>query len=118
LSGVSLEGLQFGKGLTIASVGSSQGQFQATLIGTNLLGERQYIQVEGKPTTGSLGAPNTATFGGVCAVDMGDGSVPLSNVPFTVAIVTNTDGTGSLTLRLGTANLPAASVNDGYLTIK
>jgi hypothetical protein len=118
LSGVSLEGLQFGKGLTIASVGSSQGQFQATLIGTSLTGVKRYIQVEGKPTTGSLSGVNSATFGGTCLVDMGDGTPPLTNVPFTVSIVTNPDGTGSLALVLGTASLPAATVTEGYMTIK
>ena len=100
------------------SIGSSQGQFQATLVGTTLLGVKRYIQVEGKPTTGSIGGLNNATFAGKCLLDMGDGSQPLSDVPFTVVIVTNADGTGSLALQLGGANLPAATVNDGYMTIK
>ena len=61
---------------------------------------------------------NCATFAGTCLVDMDDGSQPLSGVPFTVVIVTNADGTGSLAIQLGAANLPAAMVNDGYMTIK
>jgi len=32
--------------------------------------------------------------------------------------VTNPDGTGSLGLQLGLTSLPAAAVNDGYMTIK
>jgi len=51
-------------------------------------------------------------------VDMGDGTPPVPSVPFSVVVVTNADGMGSLTLRLGTTNLPAATINEGYMTIK
>ncbi|PYT33600.1 MAG: hypothetical protein DMF52_15205 [Acidobacteria bacterium] len=118
LNGVSLEGLKFGKGLTVASAGSAQGQFQTTLIGVSVLGLKRYIQVEGKANSGFSGAPNTAIFSGKCMVDLGDGTPPLSDVPFTVVVATNSEGTGSLTLTLGATNLPAAMVNEGHMTIK
>ena len=118
LNGVSLEGLKFGKGLTVASAGSAQGQFQTTLIGVSVLGLKRYIQVEGKANSGFSGAPNTAIFSGKCMVDLGDGTPPLPDVPFTVVVATNSEGTGSLTLTLGATNLPAAMVNEGHMTIK
>ena len=116
--GVPLNALNFGIGVTISSAGSAEGQFQTTLIGVSALGLTQNIEVVGKPTAGSLTAANIATFSGACSVDMGNGTLPLSNVPFTVVIATNTDSKGSLTLTLGATNLPAATVNTGSMTIQ
>jgi hypothetical protein len=114
--GVSLQALKLGMGLTVAG-GAAQGQFQTTLIGVSLLGLEQDIQVEGKASSGSSG-PNSAIFSGTCTVEMGDGTPPLPGVPFTVVVATNADGTGSLTLTLGATNLPVATVNEGYMTIR
>ena len=114
---VSLNSLRFGMGITIAD-GAAEGQFQATLIGISSLGLQQSIELEGKASTGSSAAANTATVSGSCTVDMGVGTPPLPGVPFTVVIATNADGTGSLTLRLGTTTLPTATVNEGHMTIK
>ena len=111
-------GLTFGKGLTVSSSGPAQGQFQTTLVGLSALGLKQTIQVEGKTTAGSCADANTASFSGTGTVDMGDGTPPVPSVPFSVVVVTNADGMGSLTLRLGTTNLPAATINEGYMTIK
>ena len=117
-NGVRLDGLRFGTGVTIATTGFAEGQFQATLLGTSLLGLSQNIQVEGKAVNGSSVAPAAATFSGTCTLDMGDGTVPLAGVPFTVAIATNADDKGTLTLSLATTNLPAAQVNVGSMKIK
>jgi hypothetical protein len=49
---------------------------------------------------------------------MGDRTLPLSNVPFTVVVATNAESKGSLTLTLGTTNLPAATVDTGSMTMQ
>lgn len=116
-NGVPLSALKLGTGLTIASSGSAEGQFQTTLIGISALGLEQSIQVEGKAGAGSSSV-DTASFWGQCTVDMGDGTPPLPNVPFTAIVATNANGTGSLTLTLATTNLPVATVNEGSMTIK
>ena len=116
-NGVRLDGLRVGTGVTIATTGSADGQFQATLLGTSLLGLSQNIQVEGKAVSGSS-APAIATFSGTCTIDMGDGTVPLAGVPFTAAVATNADDKGTITLSLATTNLPAAQVNEGSMKIK
>ena len=116
-SGVKLEGLKFGAGVTIAADGTAEGQFQATLTGASLLGVAQTIEVEGKATAGSSIAEGSATISGTCTIDMGDGTLPLVNVPFTAAI-TAADGTATLALTLGTTSIPAATVNEGGVTIK
>jgi hypothetical protein len=117
-NGVRLDGLRFGTGITIATAGSAEGQFQATLLGTSLLGLSQNIAIEGKATIGSSVAAGTATFSGTCTMDMGDGSLPLVGIPFTAAIATNADDKGTITLSLATTNLPAATVNTGSMKIK
>ncbi len=114
---VPLSGLTFGMGVTIAG-GTAAGQFQTTLLGTSALGQPQEIVVEGKPTSGSSSSATTATFSGTTTIDMGDGTAPLTGVPFTVTIVTNADGQGSLTLVLGSTTLPAATINEGTMAIK
>jgi len=117
-NGVRLDGLRFGTGVTIASAGSAEGQFQATLLGTSLLGLSQNIQIEGKASRGSSAAAGIATFSGTCTLDMGDGTLPLPGIPFTAVVATNADDKGTLTLSLGTTNLPAATVNEGSMKIK
>jgi hypothetical protein len=117
-SGVSLSGLKFGTGVTIATNGSAEGQFQATLLGTSVLGQPQNIQIEGKATAGSSAAAGTATFSGACTLDLGDGTLPSQNVPFIVAITTNADDQGTLALTIGLTSLPAATVNEGSMKIE
>src|SRR5438093_4214649 len=82
-STVSLSSLQFGMGVFIPGDGSASGQFQATLLGTSLLGLQQNIEVEGTATNGSTGT-GSRTFSGTATVDMGDGTPPLVDIPFTV----------------------------------
>src|SRR2546428_338685 len=82
-NGIPLRGLTLGQGLFIAQDGSATGQFQAVLLGTSLLGAAQNITVEGEVRGGSVGADGSATFSGTATVDMGDGTLPLSGVPFT-----------------------------------
>jgi len=117
-NGVLLDGSRFGLGVTIDNAAAAEGQLQTTLIGVSALGLKQLIQVEGKASSGSSWAADAATFSGKCSVDMGDGTLPLPDVPFTVVIVTNADGKVTVTLTLGTLNLPAATINEGSIKIK
>ena len=66
---------------------------------------------------GSAGT-GTAAFSGSCSIDMGDGTLPVQNVPFTVTVTTNQEGRGTLGLVLGLTSLPAATVNEGSMTIQ
>lgn len=118
-NGVPLNGLTFGIGVTIASTGPASGNFQTTLLGKTSLGAPQEIKVDGTASSGSLvKAGTSANFSGTCSVDMGDGT-PLSvGVPFTAKVVTNTKNQGTLTLVLGTTNLPAGTVTKGSMTVK
>ena len=112
-NGVPLKGLTLGQGLFITQDGSTTGQFQAVLLGTSLLGAAQNITVEGEVSGGSVGADGSATFSGTATVDMGDGTLPLPGVPFTV-----TASAGSLGLILNAVALPTATVTAGSITIK
>src|SRR5881392_1676792 len=112
-NGISLKGLTLGQGMFIAPDGSATGQFQAVLLGSSLLGTPQNITVEGEVGSGSVGADGSATFSGTATVDMGDGTLPLSGVPFTV-----TASAGSLGLILNAVALPTATVTAGSITIK
>jgi hypothetical protein len=49
---------------------------------------------------------------------MGDGTAPLLGVPFTATITTNASDQGTIGLVLGLNTLPAATVNQGSMTIK
>jgi hypothetical protein len=112
-NGVSLNGLTLGQGMFIAQDGSATGQFQAVLQGTTPLGTAQNITVEGEVANGSVGADGSATFSGTATVDMGDGTLPLPGVPFTVTV-----SSGSVGLVLDAVALPTAMVSAGSITVK
>ena len=97
----------------IAQDGSATGQFQAVLLGTSLLGAAQNITMEGEVRGGSVGADGSATFSGTATVDMGDGTLPLPGVPFTVTV-----SAGSLGLILNAVALPTATLTAGSITVK
>ncbi len=112
-NGLPLKGLTLGQGLFIAQDGSATGQFQAVLQGTSPLGTPQNVTVEGEVRGGSVGADGSATFSGTAMVDMGDGTLPLPGVPFTVTV-----SAGSLGLILNAVALPTATVSAGSITVK
>ena len=94
------------------------GQFQVTLTGTTVLDVEQNIVVTGQVTARTPSAPGTASFSGTSTVDPGDGTPPLPGVPFVALVAVNPDGTGTLTLNLAGTNLPAAAINEGYLSVQ
>jgi hypothetical protein len=111
-NGVSLSGLETGLGLLIAPEGTATGGFLATLVGASALGQPQAIEVDGRITGGSVAPDGSVTFSGIATVDMGDGSLPLLGVPFTVTATPQ-----SLLLTLGTVALPATPMPAGSITI-
>jgi hypothetical protein len=112
-SGIPISGLEFTIGVDLPAGGTVAGQFQTVLLGLSALGQEQLITIEGEANGGSVKADGSSTFSGVCTVDMGDGTLPLKDVPFTVT------ATGkSLVLIIGATNLSAASVSAGSITIR
>jgi hypothetical protein len=112
-NGVSLSGLETGLGLSIAQDGTATGRFVATLLGASALGQAQAIQVDGRVTGGSVGSDGSVTLSGTAAVDIGDGSPSLLDVPFSVTATAD-----SLLLELGTSTLPRASLTGGGISIE
>jgi hypothetical protein len=112
-SGVSLNGLQFGKGVGIPGDSSAAGDLQALLLGTSLLGQPQNINVVGRASSGLVNPDGTATFSGLSTVDMGNGTPPLTGVPFSVTATTQ-----GLQLILGNTPLPMATLTAGSITIQ
>lgn len=115
--GLPLNTLSLGVGLGVAGTWAA-GQFQVTLTGTDVLGHERNIVVNGRATAAAPSAPGTATFSGTAIVDPGDGTPPVPGVPFAAVVVPGADGTGSLTLSLGGTNLPAAAIDEGYVTVQ
>jgi len=112
-NGVALSGLTVGQGIFVARDGSATGNFQAVLRGISLLGTPQSVTVEGEIQNGFVRADGTASFNGTATVEMGDGTLPLLEVPITV-----TASTGSLGLILGATELPTATLTAGSITIE
>lgn len=113
LFGIPLNGLEFGKGVAVTGEGSATGQLQSLLLGTSLFGQPQNISIKGEATSGSVNADGSVTFSGVSTVDLGDGSPPLVNVPFSVTATTQW-----LQLIVGNTTLPAATITAGSITIQ
>jgi hypothetical protein len=111
--GLTLNGLELGQGLFIALDGSAVGQFHAVLHGISLLGQQQDIVVEGKVTSGSAAGDGSVTFSGAATLNMGDGTLPIPNVPFAATV-----STSSLGLILNATSLPTATLTAGSITIR
>ena len=111
-SGVSVSGLNFGMGVFTPGDTTAAGQFEGTLSGTSLLGQPQNIEIEGDAAGGDINVDGSRTFSGTATVDMGDGSPPLTAVPFTIRASANT-----LLVTVGVNNLPLASLTAGAIVI-
>lgn len=118
--GVSLSALTFGMGVVeLPGDGTANGAFESTLVGTtSTTGIARSIVVVGNPTSGSGQAGGPATYTGTCTVNPGDGTPPLTGVPFTVSVATLPSGKWGLTLTLGDTSLPAAAVTTGRISVK
>jgi hypothetical protein len=111
-NGIPLNGLTLGQGLSIAADGTAAGQFHTVLLGSSLLGAPRHIVVEGEVRAGST-TGNGANFNGTAMLDMGDGTLPVPGVPFTVT--TSIDG---VELTLDATALPRAALVAGSITIE
>jgi len=109
LRGVTLSGLNFGVGVIIPGDNTADGQFEATLLGTTLLGLPQNIEVQGEVSSGTLDT-GSRTLSGLAIVDLGDGSPLHTNIRFTVTVRAT-----SVLLTLGATNLPAATLTAGNI---
>ena len=112
LGAVALQGIELGTGVFIEADGSASGTFHAVLQGS-LLGVPREITVEGKVSEGSVGADGRATFSGTASLDLGDGSLPLSSIAFSV-----TAGADGVVLAIDSTRLPAAGFTTGAVTIE
>lgn len=112
-NGIPLSGLELGQGIFIAADGTARGDFHAVLLGTSLLGQPQDIVVDGRVSGGSTGPNGSVTFNGSATVDVGDGTVSLVDVPFTVTATSE-----GLLLGLGASTLPPATLIAGSITIE
>lgn len=92
------------------------GRLNARLVSPEVLGVRTVIIVEGLAASGTRVDATTATVSGSASVETG--GVRVDGVPFVATIATNAEGHGAVTLVLGTTALPAATINEGSMTIK
>jgi hypothetical protein len=111
--GVVLSGMQLGQGVLIAADGSAVGQFHVVLSGTSALGQPQEVTVQGEVNAGAAGGDGTVTFSGKATLSMGDGSLPVVGVPFSV-----TASTEGVQLVVDGASFPPANLTAGSVTIK
>lgn len=108
---VTLSGGKFGAGVVVHTDGSAEGVVEALLSGISLVGIDTKIYVNGVATSGTVSA--TVTVNGTCTLDMGDGSPPSTNVPFTAVF----SATG-LQLTVGATVLPTLNKTDGFIVIE
>ena len=116
-NGVPITGLNIGSGSLVAADGTAEGHLGIELLGPTILGNQQIISVEATVSGGSLTAANVTTVSGTCTIDMGNGTPPLTGVPFVATITTDSQNQGTVGLVLGATVLPAATINDGSMTI-
>jgi hypothetical protein len=105
-AGIPVSALEFGQGVLTAADGSAVGAFHAVL-----RGPLQLVSVDGVVSTGAVAG--TASFGGTATVSLGDGSLPLSGVPFQVAL-----GSDGLQLVLDGTTLPALTLSAGAIAME
>jgi hypothetical protein len=113
LNGVQLTGGTFGHGIAVSADGSARGDLQTILAGATLLGTPARILVVGWVTGGTINADGSASVSGTCRVDMQDGTVPSTGVPFTAAITT-----GGFQLTVGATALPTLVKSAGWIHIE
>ncbi|HYV23502.1 MAG TPA: hypothetical protein VEN31_12710 [Candidatus Bathyarchaeia archaeon] len=111
-NGLSLSGSTFGFGVTLAGDGTAVGNLDIALVAHSPLGGEQEIVVVGDVRGGRLNVDGSATFGGMATVDLGDGTLPAGDVPFTLTVTAQ-----GLQLLLGTTQLPAQSLDLGGISI-
>jgi hypothetical protein len=115
-NGVPISGVEFGFGVIVGT--PTIGQFCVVLVGIEAGGIQQRIKIQGEASGGQQTSANAAVFSGSSSIDMGDGTAPISGVPFTATVTTDGNDQGTLGLVIGDSTLPNASVSQGSMTIK
>ncbi len=112
LGAVAVSSLDFGTGMFIEPDGSGSGVFSAVINGQSVLGQAQQIRIDGEVLRGALMPDGRAYFSGTATVNLGDGTPPLSRVPFSVTTTAN-----SMRLAIDSTTLPAAQLAGGIFNI-
>src|SRR6266851_223936 len=82
-NGVPISSLQIAVGVLIGTDGIAEGHVAISLIGSSVLGAPpQVIEAQADAGGGSRAAANVVTISGTCSIDMGNGTPPLTGVPF------------------------------------
>jgi len=116
-NGVPLQGFTIANGAIIAGDGSAaDGAIGISLMAVPTPLGQQVINIDAKVTGGSS-AGAIATVSGTCTVNMGNGTAPITGVPFVATISANADGTGTVGLVLSGVALPTAATSDGTLNV-
>lgn len=110
LGSVVLKSLELGTGVFIEPDGSATGVYSAVLNGKSLLGQAQLITIDGNVLRGDIAPDGRAYFSGIATINLGNGTPPLSGIPFSVSTIDNT-----VRLTLGTTTLPLAQVTSGNI---
>ncbi|HEY6122952.1 MAG TPA: hypothetical protein VIV66_23565 [Pyrinomonadaceae bacterium] len=113
LAGVPLESLDFGTGAFLEADGSAAGVFQAVLSGRQLFGQARQITLDGNVKNGTVSPDGRADFSGLATLQLGQGTPPLTGVPFRVTITAN-----SVSLSIDATSLPDAGLTAGAVAIE
>ena len=117
-TGIDVTGVQLGFGAEVHAGGTGLGNFTAVLLGVSGAGTEQRIVIDGEVIGGSRTAENVAVLTGRGTLDLGDGTLPTPDVPFTATLTSGANGLGTVGLDIAYTELPAATLNAGSLTIQ
>jgi hypothetical protein len=118
-AGVPLQGIDVGFGATVTPEGFGLGNVSALLRGVAVLGVSQTVAIVGHVTAGSRTAVNVAILTGTATVDLGDGTPPAADIPFTLTLTKDpATNQGTIGLATGLGNLPNATLNEGSVSIR
>lgn len=118
--GIDIGGLEIAVGSEIGVDGSGVGNFTVVLRGVSVIpGEVRPITIEGQVLAGARNAANLAVLSGTATLDLGDGLPPAPDIPFTATLVRDAaTAQGTIALVIGSAELPAATLNEGSVSIQ
>jgi hypothetical protein len=115
--GVPVHGLRLGTGADVPGDGPAEGVAEVTLLGTGPGGQPQLITIETNVTEGYVAGPSSAALSGAATVDMGDGSPPFRDQPFTLTVEPNSSQEITIMVVVDQTSLPAATVTIGGVTL-
>ncbi|HKQ97664.1 MAG TPA: hypothetical protein VJV75_07310 [Candidatus Polarisedimenticolia bacterium] len=113
--GVRLKDIRCGVGADVAPIGvGADGDVSCTMSGRSILGNlARQVTLEGFITQGGVSPSGVVQLHGVASMNLGDGSPPLTGLPFSLTVTPNTEGQGTLVLVIDQTALNAALVTNG-----